>query len=72
MKQGKIALEKIGARIRDVRMNKQIKQATLAKNVNLSKSEISRIENGQRETKIIKLLEIARVLDIKPSLLFEE
>lgn len=72
MRQGKIALEKIGARIRDVRINKQIKQATLAKNVNLSKSEISRIENGQRETKIIKLLEIARVLDIKPSLLFEE
>jgi len=72
MRQGKIVLEKIGARIRDVRINKQIKQATLAKNVNLSKSEISRIENGQRETKIIKLLEIARVLDIKPSLLFEE
>ncbi len=72
MRQSKIALEKIGARIRDVRINKQIKQATLAKSVNLSKSEISRIENGQRETKIIKLLEIARVLDIKPSLLFEE
>jgi transcriptional regulator with XRE-family HTH domain len=50
MRTDSATLRKIGTRIRKERTARQIKQETLGKAVNLSKSEISRIENGKRET----------------------
>lgn len=64
--------KKIGRRIRMERMAKLIKQETLGKKVSLSKSEISRIENGQRELRISKLYEIADAIGISASKLFED
>ena len=64
--------KRIGRRIREERTAKLIKQETLAKKVSLSKSEISRIENGQRELKISKLYEIAAAIGINPSKLFDD
>lgn len=55
-------LQKIGADIKSIRKKKLIKQDTLAKGVGLTKSEISRIENGKREIGVSKLAAIAGIL----------
>ena len=60
----------ISLKIKEVRVAKLIKQDTLAKKVALSKSEISRIENGQRELKVSKLFEIASAIGMKMSAFF--
>ncbi|HMK27141.1 MAG TPA: helix-turn-helix transcriptional regulator [Chitinophagaceae bacterium] len=64
--------KRIGRRIRAERTAKLIKQEILAKKVSLSKSEISRIENGQRELKVSKLYEIAEAIGISASKLIED
>lgn len=67
---GKIlTIKKIGENIRRERTDRMIKQETLAKQVKLSKSEISRIEHGKREIKISTLLEIAKALGVNPEVL---
>jgi transcriptional regulator with XRE-family HTH domain len=67
-----IYLKKIGANIRQARTSKNIKQETLAKKVNLSKSCISRIENGKRDTKLAMLKKIAIEIGVTTSSLLEE
>ena len=67
-----IYLKKIGADIRRARTAKNIKQETLGKKVALSKSEISRIENGKRETKLVTLKKIALEIGISASSLLDE
>ena len=64
-------LKKVGQSIRKERTAKQIKQETLAKKVGLSKSEISRIENGKREIKVDMLREIALAIGIPASSLYD-
>ena len=64
-------LKKVGASIRKERIAKLIKQETLAKKVGLSKSEISRIENGTREIKIDMLRKIAIAIGIHSSSLYD-
>ena len=67
-----IYLKKIGANIRRARTDKNIKQETLGKKVALSKSEISRIENGKREAKLATLKKIAMEVGVPVSSLFDE
>jgi Helix-turn-helix. len=67
-----IYLKKIGANIRNARIAKSIKQETLGKKVDLSKSEISRIENGKRETKLAMLKKIAIEIGVTASSLLDE
>ena len=67
-----IYLKKIGANIRRARTAKNIKQETLGKKVQLSKSEISRIENGKRETKLAILKKIAIETGVTASSLLED
>jgi transcriptional regulator with XRE-family HTH domain len=67
-----IYLKKIGANIRKARTAKNIKQETLGKQVELSKSEISRIENGKRETKLAMLKKIAIEIGVTASSLLDE
>lgn len=64
--------KKIGAQIRKERRSRFIKQATLGKKVNLSASEISRIENGKRETSLATLMAIADCIGISISILLED
>ena len=63
--------KRIGERIRKERTVRLIKQETLGKKVNLSKSEISRIENGKREIKLSKLIEIAKGIGVNPSVFLD-
>ena len=65
-------LKKIGVNIRHARISNNIKQETLAKKVSLSKSEISRIENGKREVKISTLKKIAVAIGVPASNFLDE
>jgi transcriptional regulator with XRE-family HTH domain len=65
-----IDLKTIGENIRKHRKARQIKQEWLAHKIGLNKSEISRLETGQRDTTIKILIEIATVLEIEPADLF--
>ena len=67
-----IYLKKIGANIRRERTSKLIKQEHLGKKVGLNKSEISRIENGKRETKITMIRKIAIAIGVSASSLLDE
>lgn len=62
-------IKKIGENIRRERTLRFVKQETLARQVNLSKSEISRIENGKREINLSVLLQIAKALGVNPDIL---
>lgn len=62
-------IKKIGENIQRERTLRFVKQETLARQVNLSKSEISRIENGKREIKLSVLLQIAKALGVNPDIL---
>lgn len=53
-----------GQRIRNVREGKGIFQAELAKMANISKSVMSRIENGDRAVRDDELREIAKCLNV--------
>ena len=64
--------KRIGERICKERTARLIKQETLGKKVNLSKSEISRIENGKREIKLSTLLELAKAIGINPAVLLDD
>lgn len=72
MEQPVITLKTIGRNIRKQRQSRQIKQESLAREIRMSVSEISRIENGQRDTTIKKLLDIADVLKMHPTEFFKE
>ena len=66
-----IYLKKVGANIRRERTAKLIKQEHLGRKVGLSKSEISRIENGKREAKLATIRKIASVIGINTSALLD-
>jgi len=57
------ALKKIGANIKRIRIEKGIKQEYVATKLGVTKSAISRIENGDRDTTLKNVLQIADVLD---------
>ena len=67
MEPAEINPKSIGNNIRKERISKQIKQEHLAKESRISISEISRIENGHRDTSVKKLIRIATVLQVHPA-----
>lgn len=64
------ANEFIGANIKKWREFKQIKQDTLAKNMNITSATLSRIETGKTDITVSRIQEIADQLDIDFTLLF--
>jgi transcriptional regulator with XRE-family HTH domain len=62
MKNESIYLKKIGSNLRKFRVAKKIKQEYVANKVHLSKSEVSRIENGRRDPGLVKIIEMANVI----------
>ena len=58
---------KIGLRIRDLREKASLTQATLGKNVNLSRASIVNIEKGRQHPPVHVLWDIAEELDIEVS-----
>lgn len=57
-------LEKIGARIREARINSNMSQADLAEKADIHLSHFTRIENGQVEMRVETLIRILEALQI--------
>lgn len=64
-------LNKIGNNIKRIREAKNIKQEFLATRTGICKSYLSRIENGNRDLSVSKLIKIAETLEVPISSLFE-
>ena len=63
-------LKKIGLRIKELRTAKDLSQRELGYIIDVEKSNVSRIESGVFNTKIITLFKIAKALEISlPELL---
>ena len=66
MKEEKDILKKVGDRIKYYRSLHNISQTELAKRINISKSFLSRIENGKTDYNIYIFWKICIILEIKP------
>lgn len=65
-------LKNIGKRIRAIRKNKGLTQASLAEDLNMTTSAFSKIELGRNNTPIKRLYEIANILEVSPVEFFED
>ncbi|MBL7717684.1 MAG: helix-turn-helix transcriptional regulator [Flavipsychrobacter sp.] len=64
-------IEKLGQRIREIRLSKSISQQHLADLCNLELSQINRIELGKVNTSVSHLFLIAEKLGVKPTELID-
>jgi transcriptional regulator with XRE-family HTH domain len=62
----------VGARIRDERERRNFSQEMLADRVGLTRTSITNIEKGRQKVLLHTLLEIARVLNLKPTRLLPD
>lgn len=65
-------IHRIGAKIRSLRKNRELRLAQLAAAANMSTALLSKIENGRIIPTIPKLLDLVRVLGIEPQDFFAE
>ena len=63
--------EKIGLRIRELRLAKNIKQCTLADMLNMERSHLTRIESGKHRPSDENLEKIAKILNVEIAELFD-
>jgi transcriptional regulator with XRE-family HTH domain len=61
----KTHVERLGARIRDIRKEKDLTQADLAKKLGRSQSQISEWETGDSEPQLLNLIAIAKALGVQ-------
>ena len=57
----------IGARIKELRVNKSISQKKLAEHLNISQSAYAKIEKGISKLDVNRLVEIAQILEVDPN-----
>lgn len=67
-----IKLVELGKRIRDIRTEKALTQADLAKQSDLSCNYLAMLERGERNPTYLTLLKLAQGLNTTPSNLFKE
>ena len=65
-------LQKFGKRLKALRLDHNLTQLELAEILDMSPNFIGMIERGERNTTVENVFKIARVLNVKPSNLFEE
>ena len=65
-------LQKFGKRLKVLRLEHNLTQLELAEILDMSPNFIGMIERGERNTTVENVFKIARVLNVKPSNLFEE
>lgn len=73
----KIRLKNLGINIKSERLRKNLSQERLAELTNISRNSISRnsvslIETGKINPTILKVIDIARVLDVDVNILIKE
>jgi transcriptional regulator with XRE-family HTH domain len=59
-------LLKLGANIRECRMQRQISQERLAELASLHRTYVGGIERGERNVSLLNIVRIARALDVAP------
>ena len=57
-------LKRLGLRIKQLRTQKGMSQADLGIEIDVEKSNISRMESGKFNTKILTLFKVAKALDL--------
>ncbi len=68
----KIRLKNLGINIKSERLRKNISQERLAELTNISRNSVSLIETGKINPTILKVIDIARVLDLDINVLLRE
>ncbi len=63
---GKTFLKELGQRIVDLRKDAELTQNQLGKKIGVSQQIIASYENGQRNFPIVRLLDLAEVLETSP------
>jgi transcriptional regulator with XRE-family HTH domain len=67
-----VASQSFGLEIKLLREERKLSAKDLAERINLSPSQMSRLESGQRRVDAVLLSKIARALDVHPSHFFKE
>lgn len=65
------ALIQFGARLRDLRLQRELSQERLAELAGLHRTYLGGVERGERNVSLINLVAIANALDLPLSTLFE-
>ena len=68
----KIRLKNHGIDIKSERLRKNLSQERLAELTNISRNSVSLIETGKINPTILKVIDIARVLDVDVNILIKE
>ena len=68
----KIRLKNLGINIKSERLRKNLSQERLAELTNISRNSVSLIESGKINPTILKVIDIARVLDVDVNILIKE
>ena len=67
----KIRLKNLGINIKSERLRKNLSQERLAELTNISRNSVSLIETGKINPTILKVIDIARVLDVDVNILIK-
>lgn len=70
--QDKNRLKNLGINIKSERLRKNISQEKLAELTNISRNSVSLIETGKINPTILKVIDIAKVLDVDVDVLLKE
>lgn len=65
-------MTKVGERIRNKRLERNLSQEAIADALNISQSSYAKLENGQSKIKVERLLQIAEYLKVDPGDLLPE
>lgn len=68
----KIRLKNLGINIKSERLRRNLSQERLAELTNISRNSVSLIETGKINPTILKVIDIARVLDLDINILLRE
>lgn len=68
----KIRLKNLEINIKSERLRKNLSQERLAELTNISRNSVSLIETGKINPTILKVIDIARVLDVDVNILIKE
>jgi transcriptional regulator with XRE-family HTH domain len=70
-KRDKALLVRFGLKLKAIRQSKELSQDDLASLCDVTKSNISMIENGKKDFAFTTFIELAKGLGVEPSLLLE-
>ena len=63
-------LQAFGKRVRELRLEKELTQEELAEKLGVSTNYVGMVERAERNTSLLKVFKIAKVLNVRTSELF--